>query len=149
LIGEDVFYIGYLKGICRTYHQVACDCFSSFGTAKVYDNKTTKASTDFLENHLLKKFSPAKIQRILTDCGPEYTTWHEEATVNHEVEKICQKLGIKHTTTKVKHPWTNSFVERLKKALLDEFHSVAFRKKQYERIEKLQIDLDNFMDDYD
>jgi transposase InsO family protein len=67
----------------------------------------------------------------------------------YEVEKICQKLGIKHTTTKVKHPWTNSFVERLKKALLDEFHSVAFRKKQYERIEKLQIDLDNFMDDYD
>jgi hypothetical protein len=35
-----------------------------------------------------------------------------------------------------------------KKALLDEFYSVAFRKKQYERIEELQIGLGNFMDGY-
>ena len=45
LIGEDTFYIGCLKGIGRIYHQVGCDCFSSFGAAKIYDNKTTDAST--------------------------------------------------------------------------------------------------------
>lgn len=157
LIGEDTFLflcnlyslsadsIGCLKGIGRIYHQVACDCFSSFGAAKVYDNKTTKASTDFVENHLVKKFTPVKIERILTDCGTEYTTWHEEAMLNHEFEKACKKLGIKHTTTKVKHPWTNGYVERLNKTLLDEFYSVAFRKKQYKSIEELQIDLDSFM----
>jgi len=39
-------------------------------------------------------------------------------------------------------------VERLNKTLLDEFYSVAFRKKRYESIEALQIDLDNFMDYY-
>jgi transposase InsO family protein len=105
LIGQDTFYIGCLKGIGRIYHQVACDCFSSFGAAKVYDNKTTKVSTDFVENHLAKKFAPVKIERILTDCGTEYTTWHEEAIPNHEFEKTCNRLGIKHTTTKVKHPF--------------------------------------------
>jgi len=101
-----------------------------------------------VENHLTKKFAPVKIERLLTDCGTEYTTWHEEAIPNHEFEKTCKKLGIKHTTTKVKHPWTNGYVERLNKTLLDEFYSVAFRKKRYESIEALQIDLDNFMDYY-
>jgi len=148
LIGEDTFYIGCLKGIGRIYHQVACDCFSSFGAAKIYDNKTTDASTDFVENHLVKKFAPVKIERILTDCGTEYTSWHQEAIPNHEFEKTCKKLGIKHTTTKVKHPWTNGYVERFNKTLLDEFYSVAFRKKRYESIKELQIDLDNFMDYY-
>jgi hypothetical protein len=47
---------------------------TSFGAAKVYDNKTTEVSTDFVENHLAKKFAPVKIERILTDCGIEYTT---------------------------------------------------------------------------
>jgi len=148
LVGEDTFYIGCLKGIGRIYHQVACDCFSSFGVAKVYDNKTTSASTDFVENHLVKKFSPVRIERILTDCGSEYTTWHEEAIPEHEFEKTCKNLGIKHTTTKVKHPWTNGYVERLNKTLLDEFYSVAFGKKQYKSIEELQIDLDNYLDYY-
>jgi hypothetical protein len=34
-------------------------------------------------------------------------------------------------------------------ALLDELYSVAFRKKQYERIEELRVGLDDFMDDHD
>jgi len=63
---------------------------------------------------------------ILTDCGTESTTWHEEAIPTHEVEKTCNRLGIKHTTTKVKHPWTNGYGERLNKTLLDEFYAVAF-----------------------
>ena len=145
LVSQDTFYIGCIKGIGRIYHQVACNCFSSFDAAKVYDNKTTKASTDFVEKHLVKKFTPVKIERILTDSGPEYIPWHEEAILNHEFEKTCNRLGIKHTTTKVKHPWTNSYIERLNRTLLDEFYSVAFRKKQYKSIEELQTDLDSFM----
>jgi len=147
LVSQDTFYIGCLKGIGRIYHQVACDCFSSFGAAKVYNNRTTDASTDFVEN-LIKKFAPVKIERILTDCGAEYTTWHQEAISNHKFEKTCKRHGIKHTTTKVKHPWTNGYVERLNKTLLDEFYSVVFRKKRYESIDQLQVDLDNFMDYY-
>jgi len=77
LIRQDTFYIGGLKGIGRIYHQVACDCFSSFGAAKVYDNKTTKVSTYFVENHLAKKFAPVKIKRIFINCGTKYTTWYE------------------------------------------------------------------------
>lgn len=74
LVSQDTFYIGCLKGIGRIYHQVACDCFSSFGVAKIYDNKTADASADFVENHLTRKFVPVKIERLLTDCGTEFTT---------------------------------------------------------------------------
>ena len=148
LVSEDTFYIGCLKGIGRIYHQIACDCFSSFGAAKIYTSKTADTACDFIENHLIKKFAPVKIERILTDCGTEYTTWHKEAIPNHKFEKTCSKLGIKHTTTKVRHPWTNGYVERLNKTILDEFYSLAFRKKMYESIEELQIDLDRFMDFY-
>ena len=59
-----------------------------------------------------------------------------------------QTWDIEHTTTKVKHPWTNGYVEKLNKTLLDEFYAVAFRKKRYERSEELQLDLDNVMDSY-
>ena len=40
LIGH--LYVGYLKGIGRIYHQVAGDCFSSFGAANAHDDKTSK-----------------------------------------------------------------------------------------------------------
>lgn len=65
LVGEDTFYIGCIKGIGRIYHQVAGDCLSSFGAAKVYNNKTAETSTDFIENHLIKKFDSVRIDRIL------------------------------------------------------------------------------------
>jgi len=83
-------------------------------------------------------------ERILTDCGTESTPWHEEAIPTHEVEKTCNRLWIKHATTKVKHPWTNGYGERLNKTPLDEFYAVAFRKKQYKSIEERQIDPDSF-----
>jgi len=93
LIGQDTFCIGCLKGIGRIYHQVGCDCFSSFGAAKIYDNKTTNASTDFVENHLTKKFDPVKIERILTDCGTEYTILSPRGnTIIWEFEKTCPRV---------------------------------------------------------
>ena len=118
-----------LKGIGRIYPQVACDCFSSFGVAKVYDNKTTQVSTDFVENHLAKKFAPVKIERILTDCGIKYTTWHEEAIPNHEFLEDLSETWDKAYHNQSKTSQTNGYVERLNKTLLDEFYSVAFRKK--------------------
>jgi len=47
-----------------------------------------------------------------------------------------------------KHPFHQWLRREAQKTLLDEFYSVAFRKKRYESIEELQIDLDNFMDYY-
>jgi len=53
-------------------------------------NKTTKISTDVVENHLVRKFAPVKAEGILIDCGTESTIWHDEAIPNHEFEKTCE-----------------------------------------------------------
>jgi transposase InsO family protein len=79
---------------------------------------------------------PKELEEQMLNVIKEDPTWHEEAIPTHEVERTCNRLGIKHTTTKVKHPWTNGYGERLKKTLLDEFYAVSFRKKRYGRIEE-------------
>ncbi len=55
---------------------------------------------------------------------------------------------IEHTNTKVKSPQTNGICERFHKTILQEFYQVTFRKKIYETIEQLQIDLDQCIDYY-
>ena len=74
LVGIDTFYVGCLKGVGRLYQQTACDCFSSFGWAKLYLDKSADSAIDFLENNLLLKSSWVRIHRLLQDNGKEYTT---------------------------------------------------------------------------
>jgi len=50
--------------------------------------------------------------------------------------------------TKVKSPQTNGICERFHKTILQEFYQVTFRKKIYDSIEMLQIDLDLWIDHY-
>jgi hypothetical protein len=89
-----------------------------------------------LENHLL----PLRIHRLLQDNGKEYTTHHLGG--KHKFKDACKRNSIKQTFIKVKHPWTNGYVERFNLTLLEEFYQVAFRKKVYHSLEELQRDLD-------
>jgi Integrase core domain len=56
--------------------------------------------------------------------------------------------NIDHTRTKAKSPQTNGIVERFHKTMLDEFYRVFFRKKIYQTIDQLQVDLDAWMSEY-
>ncbi len=47
-----------------------------------------------------------------------------------------------------RHPQTNGICERFRKTILDEFYSVAFRKKAYTSIEALQADVDEWLKHY-
>lgn len=143
LVGADTFYVGCLKNLGRIYQLTACDCFSSFGWAKLYLHKTADNAVDFLHNHLLPKARSVIIRRLLQDNGKEFTTHWPQG--NHKFKEACKEKGIRQTFTKVKHPWTNGYVERLNETILDEFYSVAFRKKIYTSLEELQKDLDQFM----
>lgn len=53
--------------------------------------------------------------------------------------------GIEHRYTKVRHPWTNGFVERFQRAILEEFYQPALLKRTYHTIKELQYDLDQFL----
>jgi transposase InsO family protein len=60
----------------------------------------------------------------------------------HLYETFIDFNDIEHRYTKVGNSRTNGFVERLKRTVLDEFFRSAFRKKFYESMEGLQINLD-------
>jgi len=148
ILSQDTFYVGTIKGIGRIYQQTGIDCYSSFGFAKVYPDKTAKSAVDFLETKVLPVYRSLGIplDRVLTDNGKEYTThWGSQ---NHEYEAMLKKHHIRHTRIKPRSPRTNGFVERLNKTLLEEFYQLAFLRKRYYSLEELQQDLDEFMIHY-
>tara|TARA_B100001964_G_C13730439_1_gene378599 strand:+ start:360 stop:545 length:186 start_codon:yes stop_codon:yes gene_type:complete len=53
---------------------------------------------------------------------------------------------IDHTKTKVKSPQTNNICEWFHKMIFQEFYQVAFRRKIFEIIDQLQIDLDEWIE---
>lgn len=55
--------------------------------------------------------------------------------------------NIDHTKTKAP-PQTNGICERLHRTLKDVFYDIAFRKKIYNSLENLQIDLDQYLNKY-
>jgi hypothetical protein len=69
--------------------------------------------------------------------------WKSQTPLNrHEYELYLAVEDIDHTWTKMKSRQINGICERFHKTLLDEFYRVAFRKKVYDMVEALQLDLD-------
>jgi len=145
LVCIDTFYIGCLKGVGRIYQLTGCDAATSFAWAKLYTDKTARAAVDFLE-YILENSRGVTVSNVLTDNGKEFTThW---ASKKHRFENALKNKEIKHRYTKVKHPWTNGFAERLNRTILEEFYQIALRKKKYIGIQDLQVDLDRFIEFY-
>lgn len=142
--------MGVIKGIGKIYHQVAIDCHSSFGFAKVYRSKKAPTSCDLIENRVLPFYRTLNIPlyRMLTDNGKEYTALTTKGKEKHLFERMLRKESIRHSLTKVRHPWTNGYAESFHKTLLNEFYHLAFRRKLYTSLEELQQDLDEFLFKY-
>lgn len=72
------------------------------------------------------------------ECNPEH----------HEYELHLAVENIDHIRTRARLPQTNGIVERLHKTMLNEFYRIAFRKKVYDSIGTLRLDLDARLDQY-
>ena len=136
---QDTFYVGTIKGVGRIYQQTFIDAYSKVACAKLYTTKTPITAADLLNDHVLPLYeeSGMGLLRILTDRGTEYCGRAE----SHDFQLYLAVNDIDHTKTKAKSPQTNGICERFHKTILQEFYQVAFRKKVYESIEKLQQDL--------
>ncbi len=145
IVGMDVFYVGTLKGIGRIFQFTAIDTYSSYAWAKLYTDKSAVSACDFMM-HVYNTSLDIPIQSVLTDNGLEFTTHHQSK--NHSFERLLQELKINHRLTKVRHPWTNGACERLNRTLLEEFYQVAFRTTIYKSVQKLNDDLNRFMEFY-
>lgn len=143
---QDTYYVGTIKGVGRIYQQTFIDTYTRVAFAKLYDSKHAITSADLLNDRVLPFFEDQQIPllRVLTDRGTEYKGKPE----NHEYEMYLQIEGIEHSKTQVRHPQSNGICERLHRTMQDEFYAVALRKRLYQNLEQLQLDLDEWMDFY-
>ena len=143
---QDTYYVGTIKGVGRIYQQTFIDTYSRVAFAKLYDSKHAITSADILNDRVLPFFEEQQIplMRVLTDRGTGYKGKLE----HHENELYLQIEGIEHSKTQVRHPQSNGICERLHRTMQEEFYSVTFRKKLYDSLDKLQTDLDQWMQYY-
>lgn len=146
LLGQDTFYVGWIKGIGKIYQQTGIDTYSNVGFAKLYLEKTAITAADFMNDKVLPFFdeNSTRLIRVLTDRGTEYCGIRDE----HPYQLFLYLSDVEHTKTKARHPQTNGCTERFNQTCLDEFYQVMFRKKVYTTLEEIQMDLDEFIRDY-
>jgi transposase InsO family protein len=145
LLSQDLFYVGHLKGVGKLYLDAVVDTYGSYAFGFLHAGKLPEAAAALLHNDVLPFYADRGLHvgAILTDNGKEYC-----GTEAHAYELYLALAEIEHRTTKVKHPWTNGFVERFHRTVLDEFFRVAFRTTFYESVEALQADLDAWLVHY-
>lgn len=143
---QDTYYVGNIKGVGRIYQQTFIDTYSKMAFAKLYDRKNAITSADLLNDKVVPFFEEEQIPllRVLTDRGTEYCGRPEY----HEYELYLTIESIVHSKTKTRSPQSNGICERLHRTMQDEFYAIAFRKKLYESIEALQLDLDQWLQEY-
>ena len=143
---QDTFYVGTMKGVGRIYQQTFVDTYSKVAFTKLYTTKTPITAADLLNDKVLPYFTEQNVPvlRILTDRGTEYCGKLEQ----HDYQLYLAMNDIEHTRTKAASPQTNGICERFHKTILQEFYQVTFRKKIYQSMEQLQVDLDHWMTHY-
>lgn len=119
LISVDTFCVS-VKNWGRLWQYTACDTYSSYGWARLYMARNSDSTIDFIE-YILERVPEGKIKRILTDQGVEfYSARHRRHLEN--VSEALKRHNIRHTVTKVAHPWTNGYAERLNQTIWQEFY---------------------------
>lgn len=146
LLGQDTYYVGYIKGVGKLYQQTGIDTYSNVAFAKLYNDKNAVTAADFLNDKVLPFFDKhsTSLLRVLTDRGTEYCGKPE----GHPFELFLHLNDIEHARTKVRHPQTNGCTEKLNQTIQEEFYAVAFRKKLYTSLGEIQVDLDTFIERY-
>lgn len=143
---QDTYYAGNIKGVGHIYQQAFIDTYSKVAFCKLYDRKNALVAADMLNDKAIPFFDSKKLPllRVLTDRGSEYCGKRE----HHEYELYLDLENIDHSKTKARSPQSNGICERFNKTCKDEFYSIAFRKKVYRGIDEIQLDLDEWIWQY-
>jgi transposase InsO family protein len=145
VLSQDTFYVGVLKGVGRVYLHAVVDTYGSYAFGFLHTTKQPEAALAVIYNDVLPFYQDKGLQvdAILTDNGREFC-----GKDTHPYELYLELNDIEHRKTQVRRPQTNGFVERFNRTVLDEFFRIAFRKKLYESVEVLQVDLDAWLVHY-
>jgi len=145
LLSQDLFYVGELKGVGKVYLDAVVDTYGSYAFGFLHTGKLPEAAVAVLHNDVLPFYADRglPVAAVLTDNGREYC-----GTEAHPYEIYLALNEIEHRRTKVKHPWTNGFVERFHRTALDECFRTAFRTRFYASVDALQADFDAWLRHY-
>jgi len=142
LVSVDTFTVS-VANLGKIWQYTACDTYSSYGWAKIYSERTSDTSVDFMINHVVNRSPSGKIRRVLTDQGTEFYNARFKET--ESVFTFNLRLhSIRHSVTKVAHPWTNGYAERLNQTIWQEFY-LSRIDKAFISLEELNEELDSFM----
>ena len=146
LLCQDTFYVGRIKGVGKIYLQAVVDTYNSFAFGFLHIGKLPECAVAIMHNDVLPFYQEKglKVEAVLTDNGREFCGREDR----HPYELYLALNEIEHRRTRVRRPFTNGFVERFNRTLLDEFLRKAFREKFYESVEALQEDLDAWLKHY-
>jgi len=142
LISLDTFTVS-VKELGRIWQYTACDTYSSYGWAYIYRYKTSDNSIDFFINHIFKNSPHDKIRRVLTDQGCEFFNPRFKDSES-SFTRALRAHSVKHTVTKVAHPWTNGYAERLNQTIWNEFYLCRLTKP-FICLEEINEELSAFM----
>jgi len=145
LVSIDTFTAS-VGGLGKIWQYTACDTYSSYGWAKLYASRNADNSVDFVFNHIVRNCPEGKVRRILTDRGAEFYCARHEGADGYFTTAV-RHAGLTHTVTKVQHPWTNGYAERLNQTIWQEFYLCRLTR-QFASLEELQKELDMFMIEY-
>jgi transposase InsO family protein len=135
-----------IKGVGHIYQQTFIDAYSKAACCKLYGRKNALATADMLNDVVIPFFDSHELPllRVLTDRGSGYCGNRE----HHEYALYLEVENIDRTRTKAKSPQTNGICERFNKTCKDEFYAAAFRRKVYRSIAEIQLDLDQWVRQY-
>jgi hypothetical protein len=145
LLSQDTFFVGHFKGVGKVYLQTVVDTYGSYAFGFLHTSKVPECAVAVLHNDVLPCYQERglPVEKILTDNGREFC-----GTDTHPYELYLALNDIGHARTKVKHPYTNGFVERFHRTVKEEFFETALRETFYESVEALQADLDRWLVHY-
>ncbi len=143
---QDTYYVGNMKGVGKIYQQTFVDTYTKVAQVKLYTDKSAITAADILNDKVLPFYEEQGISmlRILTDRGTEYCGKPE----HHAYQLYLGIENIDHTKTRVRSPQTNGICERFHRTMKQEFYDIAFRKKIYNSVEELQIEVDLWLNKY-
>lgn len=143
----DVKYLPQMKDEPeRKYLFVAIDRATRWVHMAIMPDKSSASSAAFLDE-LIKAF-PAKIEKILTDNGKEFTdrycrSGERDPTGKHPFDRVCKAHVIEHRLIKPKHPQTNGMVERFNGRIAQILKTTRFKSSQ-----ELAETLKNYLHSY-
>ena len=144
-LSQDSFYVEVLKVVSRVYLHAVVDTFGSYTFGFLHTRKQPEAAVAVVHNDVLPFYQEKglKVEAIITDNSREFCRKD-----THPYELYLELNNIEHRRTQARRPQSNGFVERFNPTVLDEFFRVTFRKKFYETVEALQVDLDTWLVHY-